>query len=96
MESPHPIVGEWYRHNSATILEVVAFDRDDGTIEVQYFDGTVEEFDLESWNQLYVEEIEAPEDWSGSMDIEPEDFKIGIEETPTQEWSSPLDFFDGT
>lgn len=96
MEPPHPIVGEWYRHNGVTILEVVAFDKDDGTIEVQYFDGTVEEFDLENWNQFYVEEIVAPEDWSGSMDIQPEDFKIGIEEVPAQEWSSPLDFFDGT
>ena len=96
MENPLPVVGEWYRYDTAIIFEVVALDRDDGTIEVQYFDGTVEELDTESWSLMYVEEIEAPEDWSGSMDIEREDYLIDVEEIPTQEWASPLDFFDGT
>jgi len=30
-------------------FEVVALDDDDGTIEIQYFDGTVEEMDIEDW-----------------------------------------------
>ncbi len=96
MHNPNPVVGEWYRYNTVIVFEVVAMDRDDGTIEVQYFDGTVEEFDNESWSSMYVEEVEAPEDWSGSMDIEKEDYRIDIEETPTKEWANPLDFFDGT
>ena len=96
IHNPLPIIGEWYRYDTAIIFEVVALDRDDGTIEVQYFDGTVEEFDSESWDLMYVEEVVAPEDWSGSMDIEREDFRIDIEEIPSQEWSDPLDYFDGT
>ena len=72
-----PGIGEWYRLSSGELLEVVAFDSADGTIEVQYFDGTVEEIDLEDWRSQRasgaIEEGEAPEDWSGSVDVEPED-----------------------
>ncbi len=59
-----------------TRFEVVAFDEDDGTIELQYFDGTVEEMDLEDWQAEKeagtLEEVEAPEDWTGSVDVDPE------------------------
>jgi hypothetical protein len=56
---------------------VVAFDEDDGTIELQYFDGTIEEMDLEDW-QAELEagtlvEVEPPEDWTGSVDVDPEE-----------------------
>ena len=77
MNLQHPGIGEWYRLSSGELLEVVAFDAADGTVEVQYFDGTVEEFDFEDWRSQRasgaIEEAEAPEDWSGSVDIEPED-----------------------
>ena len=52
MGSPNPVVGDWYRHNGA-LFEVVAIDRDDGTVEVQHFDGTLEEFDLDTWAPGY-------------------------------------------
>ncbi len=77
MSMQQPEIGEWYRLSSGELLEVVAFDSADGTIEVQYFDGTVEEFDLEDWRSQRasgaLEVAEAPEDWSGSVDVEPED-----------------------
>ena len=77
MNVQRPSVGDWYRLNSGELLEVVAFDPGDGTVEVQYFDGTVEEFDLDDWRTQRasgaIEEAEAPEDWSGSVDVEPED-----------------------
>ena len=72
-----PVIGNWYRIQRSDSFEVVAFDEDDGTIELQYFDGTVEEMDLEDWNAEKengaLEEIEAPEDWSGSVDVDPEE-----------------------
>jgi hypothetical protein len=47
------------------------------TIEIQYFDGTVEEMDIEDWQSQWedgaVEAAEPPEDWSGSVDVEPDD-----------------------
>lgn len=77
MSTQQPGIGDWYRLSGGELFEVVAFDEADGTIEVQYFDGTVEEFDIEDWRAQRasgaIEEAEAPEDWSGSVDVEPED-----------------------
>jgi hypothetical protein len=74
MTTPQPGIGDWYRLNGGALFEVVAFDDDDGTIELQYFDGTVEEMDIEDWEAQWeegaLESAEAPEDWSGSVDVE--------------------------
>ncbi|MGD9841436.1 MAG: DUF6763 family protein [Steroidobacteraceae bacterium] len=68
-----PIVGDWYQDREGELFEVVALDADDHTIEVQYFDGTLEEFDGDDWIALLPREAEAPEDWTGPLDVEPED-----------------------
>lgn len=74
MATPQPGIGDWYRLNGGALFEVVALDDDDGTIEIQYFDGTVEEMDIEDWDAQWedgaLESAEAPEDWSGSIDVE--------------------------
>lgn len=74
MAAPVPTIGEWYRHTGGDSFEVVAFDEDDGTIEIQYFDGTVEEMDTEDWDSQWadraLEAAEPPEDWTGSVDVE--------------------------
>ncbi|TLY79751.1 MAG: hypothetical protein E6K49_03315 [Gammaproteobacteria bacterium] len=77
MTAPHPEIGLWYRLSGGELFEVVAVDDDDGTIDIQYFDGTVEEMDIEDWDAQWedgvLETAEAPEDWSGSVDVEPVD-----------------------
>ena len=93
MTSPSPVVGEWYRRHGA-LLEVVAIDRDDGTVEVQHFDGTLEEFDLESWGEQEFEEAQAPEDWTGSVDVEPEDYENENETAAIGIWTDPLTSLD--
>jgi len=74
MKIPQPNIGDWYRNPSGT-FEVVAYDEDDGTIEIQYFDGTIEEMEREDWIAQWkegsLEAAEAPEDWSGSVDVDP-------------------------
>src|ERR1700743_800837 len=74
MTTPHPSIGDWYRLHGGDSFEIVAVDDDDGTIDIQYFDGTLEEMDLEDWEAQWadgsLEAAEAPEDWSGSVDIE--------------------------
>ena len=79
MAVPQPSVGDWYRLNGGELFEVVAVDEDDGTIEIQYFDGTVEEMDREDWEahceERALQAAEAPEDWSGSVDVEPDEDK---------------------
>jgi hypothetical protein len=77
MATPQPGIGDWYRLHGGALFEVVALDDDDGTIEIQYFDGTVEEMDIEDWEAQWeegaLESAEAPEDWSGSVDVESAD-----------------------
>jgi len=74
MATLHPTIGAWYRLDGGELFEVVAYDADDGTIEVQYFDGTVEEMEREDWDlqaeENRLEEGEAPDDWSGSVDVD--------------------------
>jgi hypothetical protein len=76
MASPQPSVGSWYRLEGGELFEVVAIDDDDATIEIQYFDGTVEEMDLEEWeahcDERALRPADPPEDWSGSVDVEPD------------------------
>jgi hypothetical protein len=72
-----PGIGDWYRLNGGALFEVVALDDDDGTVEIQYFDGTLEEMDIEDWDAQWedgaLETAEAPEDWTGSVDVESSD-----------------------
>lgn len=91
MDLPAPVVGNWYLCPDGTQFEVVAIDNDEGTIEVQHFDGTVEEFDLESWYDQSPLQTQAPEDWTGSVDVEPEDYESerDISTTPAV-WTEAL------
>lgn len=86
-----PKVGNWFKNSTGERFEVVALDEDDGTVEIQYFDGAVEELDMDSWEELAVEPIEPPEDWSGSMDIEREDYGVDLDQHAGEPWSNPLD-----
>ena len=69
-----PAIGRWYRRRSGQLFEVVAIDEDAATVELQFFDGTIDEFDLEDWNRLSIERVAAPEDWSGSVDMDSDDY----------------------
>jgi hypothetical protein len=77
MAASQPSIGDWYRLSGGELFEVVAIDDDEGTIDIQYFDGTVEEMDREDWEVQWedgvLEAAEAPEDWSGSVDVESSD-----------------------
>jgi hypothetical protein len=101
MATPQPGIGDWYRLNGGALFEVVALDDDDGTIEIQYFDGTVEEMDIEDWDAQWedgaLESAEAPEDWSGSVDVEAGDEEARGGESLGEDRdmrASPLDGID--
>lgn len=70
-----PIVGNWYLdQDKDEKFEVVAVDEDNGTVEIQYVDGDLDEIDIDNWYELPLEPAEAPEDWTGSLDgLESED-----------------------
>ena len=86
-----PIIGKWYKNKAGETLEVVAFDEDDGCIEIQYFDGTVEEQDMDYWNSQSLKVTNQPEDWSGSLDIERDDYGVDLESSTHLDWKNPLD-----
>lgn len=86
-----PEVGSWFRGNGK-VFEVVAVDEKDRTVEIQHFDGTVEEMDVDAWRDMIAQPIDAPEDWSGSMDVGSEDLP-GSDELH-QDHGDPLDFVD--
>lgn len=93
MSLPTPIVGEWYQGNDGELFEVVAIDTDEQTIDVQYFDGTLEEFDHDGWIAHAPHEADPPEDWTGSVDIEPEDHEDDFMTLPPV-WAAPLEYLD--
>ncbi len=89
-----PAIGKWFKRPDGTLLEVVAVDEEDKTIEIQFFDGTIDEVDIDTWRQQFMVEASAPEDWSGSVDMDPEDY-VGkkASEMPAG-YHDPLAFLD--
>jgi hypothetical protein len=71
-----PIVGNWYSHRArGDIFQVVALDEKSGTIEVQEFDGGLDEIDFDEWREFAVASAAPPDDWGGSVDdVEPDEF----------------------
>ncbi len=94
MSTPVPTIGAWYQNLEGETLEVVAYDPDEGTIEVQFYDGTVEEYDMETWEELELEHAEPPEDWSGSLDLSRDDYGVDLDRPAGNSHESPLDGLD--
>ena len=63
----NPEIGGWYRGEDGQ-FKVVAWDERSGSVEVQYFDGTLTGVDIELWDGLVLSCCPAPEDWSGPFD----------------------------
>ena len=89
-----PVIGNWFRRPDSVLFEVVAVDEDDGTIEIQQFDGTIGEVEIENWQQMLLIEVSAPEDWSGSVDMDPEDYAGKKEDDLPSGFHDPLAFMD--
>jgi hypothetical protein len=88
-----PVVGNWYRQENGEIFEVVAVDTADSTVEIQYFDGTIEEYDFDAWEELEIEEAEPPEDWTGSVDVDDDEVEE-LQDKPEEDFDDPLEYLD--
>ena len=93
-EPLRPAVGQWYADPQGVTFEVVAVDEEDGSIEVQYFDGTLEELDADAWSEMQFKQVDPPEDWSGSLDMEREDYGVDLDEERHELWANPFDHLD--
>ncbi len=92
MHSLHPIVGTWYRHLSKGYeFHVVAMDEASGYVEIQHFHGDLEALERKEWQKMTLETIEAPDNWTGSLDnVEPADFTYTDTDMSDAEWDECL------
>jgi hypothetical protein len=91
MNEFQPRIGDWYQNITGDNFEIVALDEDETTMEIQYYDGAIEEIDFDTWNEMEIVPIEPPEDWSGSLDIEREDYGVDLELTSPNDHINPID-----
>ena len=78
---------------NGSLFEVVAVDEYGRTVELQHFDGTIEGLELDNWQEIDIEPAQAPEDWSGSVDINSEDLPEP-ENRAVSAWHNPLEILD--
>ncbi len=86
-----PIVTTWYQHlDKGQKFQVVAVDNNENSIDIQYFDGDIEEIDIDHWYLMELEQIESPEDISGALDVsEIDDLGASITDTSPGDWDAP-------
>ncbi|NCF13934.1 MAG: hypothetical protein GWP62_01405 [Gammaproteobacteria bacterium] len=96
MAIQYPVIGKWFRRPNGTLFEVVAIDEADATVEIQLFDGTISEVEIERWPELLLMEVSAPEDWSGSVDMDPEDYVGRKDSEMPSGFHDPLAFLDNS
>ena len=80
-----PVIGSWYKDVENNLkFRVVAIEENSDSIEVQYFNGDIGEYDDETWYSSTFDYIEAPEDWSAPFDkLETDD--LGYSDTDIHE-----------
>jgi len=88
-------IGQWYlRRDKGEMFLVTGTDERAGTVEVQTFDGDIDEIDVDTWRTLPLEAAAAPEDWTGPVDEVAAD-DLGYSETDmrSSDWAQPLQPF---
>lgn len=92
MDFQYPVIGAWYEdQEQGQIFEVVAIDEDEATVEVQYLDGDISEFDLESWSRMPLLPAAPPEDANAPYALSQEDrWRDDRAESPS-DWNNPLE-----
>lgn len=69
MSAIDPILDNWYLDAaSGRQFRIVALDEKNESIEVQFLNGDLGEYDCASWDDSDIARIEAPEDWSAPFD----------------------------
>ena len=88
-------VGDWYQSSvtGGEPFELVAVDVENEVVLVQHFDGTLEEFDFDSWMELGARPAAPPEDPTGAMDVGRDDLSPN-EDIASGRWEDPLDLLD--
>jgi hypothetical protein len=91
-----PEIGQWYLHqDKGEMFLVTAFDDEARTIEIQNFDGDVDEIDSAAWSAMLLERAQQPEDWTGPVDdVEVDDLGYSETDMSAADWAEPLQSFE--
>ena len=88
-----PVTGQWYRHlDKGQTFRVLSAERDEDLIEIQHFDGDLEELEFAEWFGMDLAQAAEPEDWTGPVDdVETDD--LGYNDTAKNEpdWRASVD-----
>ena len=91
MKMLNPEVGVWYQDmQTASLFEIVAWDPSAHTIETQYLDGEVSEYDLDAWREMLLIKVEAPEDWRTPYELDDDDCLDPDLPFHPEDWNSPV------
>lgn len=85
-------IGQWYRRaDKGELFQVIACDDQTHTIEIQNFDGDIDEIDEATWSTLPVALAEPPEDWTGPVDdVEFDDLGYSETDMRASDWEESL------
>ena len=90
-----PIIGGWYKDlQTGGLFEVVDWDPSLLTIEMQYLDGEVSEYDLDAWREMRLQRAEPPEDWRAAFELDDEDMLDPDLPMHPEDWGNPLNFIE--
>jgi hypothetical protein len=86
-----PQVDQWYAHlDKGQRFYVTAINDEENTVDIQHFDGDIEEISMDEWRDLDIELSEEPESWTGALDIaEQDDLGTGVTDTSPDDWTEP-------
>lgn len=86
-------IGQWYtRLDKGESFQVIGYDEGSRTIEIQTFDGDLDEIDREGWSALPLAFAEPPEDWTGPVDdVERDDLGYTETDMTSEDWAEPLE-----
>lgn len=91
MKMLSPMVGGWYKDlQTSALFEVVDWDPTTLTIETQYLDGEVSEYDLDAWREMRLEPAEAPEDWRAAFELDDQDRRDPDTPLQPEDWGGPI------
>lgn len=91
MKMLSPVVGRWYKDlETGTLFEVVAWDETSLTIETQYLDGEIAEYDLDVWRMMPLAPAAAPEDWRSPFELDNEDNLDPDLPFHPEDWNNPV------
>ena len=86
-----PRIDQWYAHlDKGQRFFITAINEEQKAVEVQHFDGDIEEFSLDEWRDLQIELSEEPENEAGALgSAETDDLGTGVTDTRPDDWTEP-------